>query len=100
MDLKNIHLSEVEYGIFFGYSKTLGADDNITGNYYGRGTNIDNLMRISPRIQFNSGKNRVGIELEYTTAAYGTPNNSNKGKVENTKNISNLRILTAFYYFF
>jgi len=91
---------EIEYGIFFGYSKTLGADDNITGNYYGRGTNIDNLMRISPRIQFNSGKNRVGIELEYTTAAYGTPNNSNKGKVENTKNISNLRILTAFYYFF
>lgn len=92
--------NEIEYGIFFGYSKSLGADDNIAGSYYGRGINIDNVLRISPRIQFNSNKNRIGIELEYTSAGYGVPNDLNKGKVENIKTTSNLRLLTAFYYFF
>lgn len=92
--------NEIEYGIFFGYSKSLGADDNIVGSYYGRGINIDNVLRISPRVQFNSNKNRIGVELEYTSAGYGVPNDLNKGKVENIKTTSNLRLLTAFYYFF
>ncbi|NMB82314.1 MAG: hypothetical protein GYA14_10895 [Ignavibacteria bacterium] len=91
---------EVEFGLFGGYSKNLGADENIVSSYYGRGVNIANLFRVSPRVQWNSGKSRISTELEYTLAAYGIPNNLNKGLVENSKNISNLRLLCAVYYFF
>lgn len=76
------------------------ADLMMLGGYAVRATNIDNLFRISPRIQSNSGKSRISTELEYTSAAYGKNDNSNRGKVIDTKNISNLRLLLAVYYFF
>ncbi len=91
---------EIEVAVFAGYTKSLGAKDNIAGSYYGRGTNIENVFRISPRIQFNSGKTRISTELEFTSAGYGTSNSLNKGKVEKVKNIFNVRVLAAFYYFF
>lgn len=91
---------QTEYALFCGYSKALGATDNITGAYYGRATDIENIFRISPRIQFNSEKTRISTEVEYTSAGYGTPNNLNMGKIENVKTVSNLRLLLAFYYFF
>jgi hypothetical protein len=91
---------EILLGLFYGYSKNLGADENISGNYYGRATNIDYVFRVSPRVEFNSGSSRFATELEYTTAAYGNNDNSNKGKVINTKTVSNLRLLFAVYYFF
>lgn len=95
-----VYGKEIEFGFFGGYSKNLGADENISGAYYGRATDIDYLFRISPRVQYNSGSARISTELEYTTAAYGKNDNSNKGKVINTKSISNLRLLLAVYYFF
>lgn len=95
---------EIELGIFGGYTKNLGADDNLYGSssqyFYSRGFNIDGLFRISPRALFNFGKTRIAAELEYTSTSYGTPNAENKGKVENAKSISNVRGLMAFYYFF
>jgi hypothetical protein len=91
---------EIEFGIFAGYQKNLGASENITGTFFGRGGDIDNLLRISPRIQWNSGKARIATELEYTAAAYGTMNNNNKAQIENTKTISNVRLLLAVFYFF
>jgi hypothetical protein len=91
---------DIEYAIFAGYTKNLGAEDNIAGSYYGRGTNIGNVFRVSPRVQFTFDKLRISTEFEYTSSAYGTPNNLNKGKVENVKDFSNLRIIGAVYYFF
>jgi len=91
---------DIEYAVFAGYTKSLGADDNIVGTYYGRGTNIENVFRISPRVQFNFNSLRLSTELEYTSAGYGTPNNFNKGKIENVKDFTNLRIIGAVYYFF
>ncbi|MBI5403323.1 MAG: hypothetical protein HY959_07960 [Ignavibacteriae bacterium] len=95
---------EIEIGLFGGYTKNLGADDNVLGvgssNYFARGTNINALFRLSPRIAFNSGKVKLAFELEYTSAAYGTPNNLNKGKVENTTSVANVRGLMAFFYYF
>lgn len=91
---------KTEYAIFWGYSKALGASDNITGAYYGRATDIESIFRISPRIQFNSEKTRISTELEYTSAGYGTPNNLNKGKIEKVNTVSNLRLLLSFIYFF
>lgn len=91
---------QIEYGIFFGYTKALGASDNIAGAYYGRGTDIESVLRISPRIQFSSEKTRISTEVEYTSAGYGKPNNLNKGKIENIKTVSNIRLLLTFSYFF
>jgi hypothetical protein len=95
-----IYGRELEFAVFAGYSKNLGAKNNIENKYYSRINNIDNLFRISPRIQWNSGKTRISTELEYTAAAYGVPNDNNKGLVEQTNLISNLRLLLAIYYFF
>jgi len=90
----------IEYAVFAGYTKTLGADDNIVGAYYARGTNIENVFRVSPRVQFNFNSLRFSTELEYTSAGYGTANNLDKGKIENVKEFTNLRILGAVYLFF
>jgi hypothetical protein len=94
----------IEIGLFGGYTKNLGADDNVLGvgtaNYFARGSNVDGLFRLSPRVAFNSGKVKLAFELEYTSAAYGTPNNLNKGKVENTTSVANARGLMAFFYYF
>jgi hypothetical protein len=94
----------IELGLFGGYTKNLGADDNLysasSQYFYTRGYNIDGLFRLSPRVLFNAGKARIAAEIEYTSAMYGTPNINNKGKVEDTKTISNVRGLVAFYYFF
>jgi hypothetical protein len=89
---------DLQFGIFFGYSKNLGSDDPIIGAYYTRVNNIDKIYRFSPRIIWNLNLARFALECEYTNAAYGIPDN--KGKVINTKNISDTRILAAVYYFF
>jgi len=91
---------DVELALFAGYQKNLGTSENVTGTFYTRGADIENLLRISPRIQWNSGKTRISAEVEYTAAAYGTVNNNNKALVENIKTISNVRFLAAVFYFF
>jgi len=98
---------EIETGIFFGYSKYLGAADNITGASYinrldaaDKGKAIDNVFRVAPRVQFNSGKMRFSAELEYTSAGYGTPVNNDMGKVKDITSVANIRLLLAAWYFF
>jgi hypothetical protein len=91
---------ELEYALFAGYSQNLGAKDKLIGALYGRGTNIDYLIRISPRVIWNINKVRFAAEYEYTSAAYGTANGLNNGKVGSTKVVTNNRLLLAAYYFF
>lgn len=88
----------VVFGLFTGFSKNLGAQDEITGSVYGRGTNIDHVFRVSPRIAVTEGRLTFAGEIESTTAAYGTMQAS--GKVINTNNVSNLRILLSTIYKF
>lgn len=91
---------QFEIALFVGFSKNLGFDDNVLGPFYARGYNIDNLLRISPRVQWNIGKLRFSLEEELTSASYGSNDNNNKGKVINTKIINNFRTLFACYLFF
>ena len=86
-----------EVGLFAGYTQSGGSEKELLTTY-GRGVDIDYIYRISPRIVFNSGKLRIGSELEFTTAAYGETNNN--GKVFNSEEVSNLRLITAVYLFF
>jgi hypothetical protein len=90
--------SRITAGLFTGFSKNLGASDEITGNVYGRGSNIDHLFRISPRVILTSGKLSFGAEIESTTAAYGKMQSS--GKVTDTENVTNVRILLSSVYRF
>lgn len=85
-------------GLIGGFSKNLGADKDIVGNVYARGANIDNVLRISPRLSYRTGMTQFSTEIEMTQASYGTPNM--KGVVENTRDVMNIRLLFAALLFF
>lgn len=86
-------------GFFAGYTKNLGAGQDISaGGIVGSRGNIDFIYRISPRLIYNVGKMRFGLELEYTVAAFGTINP--EGLVEDSKAVGNLRTLLGVFYFF
>ena len=90
---------KVQYGVFAGYTKQLGAAEDIVGTIYGLGTNIESLYRIAPRVMFNSGKIRFALEGEYTVANYGTSTDA-KGIPTDLTAANNMRLLASVYYFF
>ncbi len=89
---------KIQGGFFAGYTKNLGAGEDVSGPYYSRGSDIAYVYRVSPRIIFNSGKMRFAGEVEMTTAGYGTKNS--KGEVDDPKDVTNFRLLLGVYYFF
>jgi hypothetical protein len=84
-------------GIFFGYvkndgAKTAGAVASYARSVACNGVSVDHVMRIAPRIEFASGKFKIGTEIEYTAAAYGTAGTN--GKVTGTLDkVNNTRLL-------
>lgn len=89
---------KVKAGLFAGYSKNLGSETELTGPLFGRGTNIDYLARISPRLLFTGGKFTLAAEFETTLAAYGTPDTL--GKITDAEPVVNYRMLLAATYSF
>jgi hypothetical protein len=85
-------------GIFGAFSKNLGIGETVTGPYYARGSNIDYIWRLSPRVAYSIQKFRIALEVEYTVAGYGTT--TSKGYVSDPKAVGNVRGLLAFFYFF
>jgi len=97
----DIHTNGVTWqaGLFAGYTKNLGADEQILPEYkFGARSDIDYIYRVSPRIIYNVGKLRFALELEYTTAAFGEINVN--GTIDDGVPVSNLRTLIGAYYFF
>lgn len=88
-----------QFGIFGGYTKNLGSENDIVGAVYGLGTNIESQYRVSPRIIYNAGPVRFAFETEYTNASYGALTDI-KGVPINITEANNLRFLFAVYYFF
>jgi hypothetical protein len=89
--------------LFVGYTKNAGADAGAI-SAYGRGIGIsgrgiDNLFRISPRIDFLAGKFKITPEVEYTRAGWGSLGNDGKvtGTISNTANVRFL-LLTQFSF--
>jgi hypothetical protein len=101
-----IRRGDIEPAIFAGYVKNLGASKTIipnlgpdnTSGVYSLGPNIDHVWRVSPRIRWYIKSFVVGVELEYTQAAYGIINNH--GGIDNATPVGNTRFLFAAYYFF
>lgn len=86
------------FGLFAGYAKNFGTSDINTGKYYSRGSDIDYLYRIAPSFSWISNSVQISFEPEYTVAAYGTADNT--GRITNSKEVENLRLLLTFFYFF
>jgi len=90
---------KIQGAIFAGYTRNLGTIDDNTGIFYSRGSNINSIYRLSPRLIMNFGKFRIAPELEITAAQYGKTNVN--GVVDSGLiTVSNIRALLAFYYFF
>lgn len=95
-----------EPGLFVGYVKNIGASKPIIPNFgpdnesgiFSLGPDIDHVYRISPRIRYYHTNFTIGMELEYTSAAYGTI--TNKGSVIDAIPVGNTRFLFATYYVF
>ncbi len=105
--------SKIQYGIFGGYTKNLGAKENIynvesASSYYSRGSNIAYVYRLSPRAVYTEGKIKFAIETEYTVAGYGNTRNT-YGVVQDKSSefpnaeindIANFRLLFSVIYSF
>jgi hypothetical protein len=88
----------IKIGMLCGYAQNLGYNGPAQGVYYGLGNNIAYLYRISPRVEWYAGRFMLGLEFEYTAAAYGKQDTN--GIVSNTEEFGNLRCLAAAFYFF
>jgi len=89
---------KVQFSLYGGYAKNFGTTDENIDKYYSRGSDIDYMYRVAPCISFVSNKVKISTELEYTSAAFGTPNKM--GIVENAHEVDVLRALVAVFYFF
>lgn len=97
-------------GLFFGFLKNLGAPEclapvsdvpgatSLADVIYGRGKNIDWLLRASPRLVWNVKNLQVCGELEVTHAEYGTIEQN--AKVCGNDPQTNVRVLLATFYYF
>lgn len=96
---------KVAPALFFGYTKVNGADKDGATAYYSRGISgnraIDNIWRVSGRVDFKQNKFRVTPEIEYTTAKWGDLSASKNATIDtNPVNVSNLRIMASCAYSF
>lgn len=62
--------SKWRVNVFAGYLKTLGSDAECTA-FYGTGTNVSDLIKTAASVEFNYKGLGIGLECEYTNAAYG-----------------------------
>ena len=99
-----------QFGLLAGFSANLGPSKTIPvgSNFYGFGvvnanTNdekiVGNLFRLTPTYSYNTGNWRMGVELEYTNAAWGK-RSLNNGKILNLDHTENYRIYAILMYKF
>lgn len=99
-------------GLFVGYTQINGADKNglATGEtvkYYMRGANtaftrvVDNVMRVSGRVDFKQNKFRVTPEIEYTAASWGDMSTKANATADgHSKDVNNGRVMVSCAYTF
>jgi hypothetical protein len=91
-------------GIFVGYTKNNGASQDNAVASYSRGitagkASLAEVFRVAPRMEMISGKFKFGLELEITSALYGTAGSD--AKVTGTTNkVTDNRILFISSYSF
>ena len=96
-------------GLFFGMTTNDGTSKNVaageTVKYYMRGVAgtrvVEQVMRVSGRVDFKQNKFRVTPEIEYTGATWGDLNANGDGTASlNKKDVSNMRFMVSCAYSF
>ncbi len=87
--------------LFIGYTKNLGTGQSLadTETLYGMGLDIDQLLITNLNLSYNLPHWQFGFEGSVGTAWYGDVNARN-GRVENTHQVTNFRILGLMMYYF
>lgn len=87
--------------LFVGYTKNLGSSEELysVDKIYGRGVNIDQLLGVNLGVTYILPNFTVGVEYSSTTAWYGDIN-LKSGRVENTQDYTNNRVVGVVTYFF
>ncbi|RTL06059.1 hypothetical protein EKK58_06295 [Candidatus Dependentiae bacterium] len=102
--------NQLQPALFVGYAYNLGSRHVIITDLtdsvgavidervFGFGTNIQHLVRFSPRIRYTINSVELCAEVEYTHAWQGSLQTD--GKIHNTDNVGVIRgIIGMFYYF-
>ncbi|MFI3268164.1 MAG: DcaP family trimeric outer membrane transporter [Rikenellaceae bacterium] len=87
--------------VFVGYTKNLGTSEALvsSSSVYGRGTDIDQLLGANIGLSYNKSHWSAALEYSSTTAWYGDINLAN-GRVYDTHDVSNNRVVAIFTYKF
>ncbi|MDA3868285.1 MAG: hypothetical protein PF489_16245 [Salinivirgaceae bacterium] len=87
-------------GLLIGYSHNLGFSNNIVPitNIYARGSDIEYLYRVSPYVKWQSERVELWAETEITTAAYGDIDYNHRGRVQNSSEVTNVRVQFSCVY--
>ena len=89
-------------GIYAGYLKNMGTSENPIGPFYGMpfSAEIDYMYKVSPQLIYTYKNFMFGAEISWTTAAYGTTDYGNKGKVIDAEGVTNFRNMISIAYKF
>ncbi len=96
-------------GVFAGYQKLLGADDNytsikadkVTGTPdFFRDDNLSYIIRVSPRVVYKADALSIGLEYILTKAVYGSAWDAKHKVTETMDPVSNNRVLVRVAYNF
>jgi hypothetical protein len=92
-------------GVFFGYTKNGGSSVDGATAFYARGVSdkrsINNVWRLSTRVDFKQNKFRVSPEIEYTAATWGDNATLKNGTADlNQEKVSNFRTMISCVYSF
>ncbi len=88
-------LDAFNFGIFGGYAANLGAKEEYFSLGYGRGEDIANIFRVSPRVTYSTGEMRFAFEHMMTGATYGTQFDDNQKATETADPTINHRFLVT-----
>ena len=97
-----IYGNDWQVGLYAGYLKNLGTSEDPLPAipFYGRGTDIDMIYKLSPQLIYNYKNFMFGWEMSFTTAAYGENDYTDKGRVKNAENVTNFRNMVSIAYKF
>ena len=90
-------------GVFAGYTKNLGSNEELhaASKVYGDGMGINELYRLCGTFTYNIPNFTIGLEYEFTNAAYGEGSRElSDGLFKSTHNVNSHRILGVICYYF
>jgi hypothetical protein len=87
-------------GLFAGHLKNLGTSKNPVGVFYASAPDMDLSFRISPRLIYTHKNLNLAWEGSATTATYGTIDYLDKGRIKDTKSVTNFRSMISVIYNF